>query len=68
MNCPRCKSVWGWERYFGGSAWVDSVHCPKCGETIDPVILENRKNHRPTEKGDNRGPHKRRDVFVAEAR
>jgi hypothetical protein len=49
MNCRRCKGLMAFERsYFKGGSH-DCYRCPKCGEIVDDVILENRDEDRRQE-------------------
>jgi hypothetical protein len=47
MTCPKCKGIMAKEDLYVSSDQViipDVFRCINCGEIIDPVILENRKN------------------------
>jgi hypothetical protein len=42
MNCPRCGTLLYLEIIFTESGKYKTAICYKCGEQIDPQILENR--------------------------
>jgi hypothetical protein len=43
MKCHRCGSVMVYERFYGPYEYFLGWRCIQCGEIIDQVILENRK-------------------------
>ncbi|MGB9629038.1 MAG: hypothetical protein ACPL6D_10280 [Thermodesulfobacteriota bacterium] len=43
MKCYRCKGVMVYEKFFGLQEDFWGWRCIFCGEIIDQVILENRK-------------------------
>jgi DNA-directed RNA polymerase subunit RPC12/RpoP len=47
MNCPKCSSKMIMEKNYTESETWFGWRCIKCGEIIDPLILENRRISRP---------------------
>lgn len=43
MFCPRCDKPMFPERFYGNQESFLGWHCLYCGEVIDSVILENRR-------------------------
>jgi hypothetical protein len=58
MKCHRCGSVMVYEIFYGLQEYFLGWRCILCGEIIDPVILENRKE---CAGGHNRG--RRRECY-----
>ena len=53
IPCPRCQGLMSPEwcvnlNYDAGEMEILTWRCLQCGELIDPVILENRKNPLPS--------------------
>jgi hypothetical protein len=47
MNCPKCDSIMGVDRYVDllddqGIITVEAWRCVICGQVMDPVMLANR--------------------------
>jgi len=42
MRCHRCKGIMSYEIFYGPHEHFWGWRCLRCGEIIDPVILENR--------------------------
>lgn len=43
MKCHRCGSVMVYERFYGPEEQFLGWRCIQCGEILDQVIQENRK-------------------------
>jgi len=43
MTCPRCGAQMIQEDFYGVSEKITSWRCYRCGECIDPIILQNRQ-------------------------
>ena len=46
MNCPRCKGVMAFEKFYGLYEYFFGWRCIYCGEIVDKVILDNRGWHK----------------------
>lgn len=44
LMCPRCGGSLGSSSIYTEQGNYQSVHCVNCGEYIDSVILQNRRN------------------------
>lgn len=45
MNCPRCHGLMVYDRVYGPEEVTLELliwRCLNCGETVDPLILQNR--------------------------
>ncbi len=42
MKCHRCKGIMSYEIFYGANEHFWGWRCVRWGETIDPIILENR--------------------------
>ena len=45
MNCPRCHGLMVYDRVYGPEEIMLELpiwRCLNCGETVDPLILQNR--------------------------
>ena len=48
MNCPRCHGLMVYDRVYGPEEVLFELpiwRCLNCGDTVDPLILENRRKH-----------------------
>lgn len=55
MKCQRCQGWMVVERYYGPGMPYWGFRCLFCGEILDPVIWENRKNFVGTARAKNLG-------------
>ena len=54
MKCHRCGSVMVYEKFYGPHEHFSGWRCILCGEIIDQVILENRKEGAVRQKWERR--------------
>ncbi len=47
MECPRCGHKMNLEEHISSGEKCSSWHCPRCSETIDPVIVLHRLSQDP---------------------
>ena len=43
MNCNRCGNMMTYEKFYGSHGYFWGWRCIFCGEILDEVILENRR-------------------------
>ncbi len=55
MKCQRCQGWMVVERYYGPGMPYWGFRCLFCGEILDPVIWENRKNFLGAGRAKNQG-------------
>ncbi len=42
MRCDRCEGIMSYELFYGGDGHFWGWRCLRCGDIVDPIILENR--------------------------
>ena len=42
MRCHRCEGIMSYEIFYCGDGHLWGWRCLRCGDIVDPIILENR--------------------------